>query len=64
MEFIKFEVADFDSSYYVMFGRPALTKFIAVHHYPYLLLKMPGPNGMLSFWGDLKRLYDYDMEAI
>jgi hypothetical protein len=48
-EFIKFEVADFESSYHAIFGRPALAKFLAVPHYPYLLLKMPGPNGVLSF---------------
>jgi hypothetical protein len=47
-EFIKFEVADFESSYHAIFGRPALAKFMAVPHYPYLLLKMPGPNGVLS----------------
>ena len=49
IEFIKFEVADFESSYHVIFGRPALAKFMAIPHYPYLLLKMPGPNGILSF---------------
>ncbi|XP_066347951.1 uncharacterized protein [Miscanthus floridulus] len=63
-EFIKFEVADFESSYHAIFGPPALAKFMAVPHYPYLLLKMSGPNGVLSFQGDLKRSYDYDMEAI
>jgi hypothetical protein len=41
-EFIKFEVANFESSYYAILGRPALAKFMAVLHYIYLLLKMPG----------------------
>jgi hypothetical protein len=41
-EFIKFEVANFDSSYHAILGRPALAKFMAVPHYVYLLLKMPG----------------------
>jgi hypothetical protein len=63
-EFIKFEVADFESSYQAIFGRPALAKFLAVSHYPYLLLKMPGPNGVLSFRGDLKRSYGCDAQAI
>jgi hypothetical protein len=40
-EFIKFEVADFESSYHAILGRPALAKFMAIPHYPYLLLKMP-----------------------
>jgi hypothetical protein len=41
-EFIKFEVANFKSSYDAILGRPALAKFMAVLHYVYLLLKMPG----------------------
>lgn len=48
MEFIKFEVADFEPAYHAIFGRPAMVKFLAIPHYPYLLLKMPGPNGVLS----------------
>ena len=63
-EFIQFEVADFESLYHTIFGRPALAKFMAVPHYPYLLLKMLGPNGVLSFRGDLKRSYDCDTEAV
>jgi hypothetical protein len=63
-EFIKFEVADFESSYHAIFRPPALATFMAVPHYLYLLLKMPGPNGVLSFRDDLKRSYYYDAEAI
>jgi hypothetical protein len=40
--FIKFEVANFESSYHAILGRPALAKFMVVPHYIYLLLKMPG----------------------
>ena len=57
IEFIKLEVVDFDSSYHGILGRPALAKFMAIPHYPYLLLKMPGPNGVLSLWSDLKRAF-------
>jgi hypothetical protein len=32
-EFIKFEVANFESSYHAILGRPALAKFMAVPHY-------------------------------
>jgi hypothetical protein len=63
-EFIKFEVADFESSYHAIFGRPVLAKFMAVLHYPCLLLKMLGPNSILSLRGDLKRSYDCDAQAI
>jgi hypothetical protein len=41
-EFIKFEVANFESLYHAILGRLALAKFMAVPHYVYLLLKMLG----------------------
>jgi hypothetical protein len=63
-EFIKFEVANFESSYHAILGRPALTKFMAVPHYVYLLLKMPGQSGVLTLRGDLKKSYDCNQEAI
>jgi hypothetical protein len=59
-EYIKFEVTDFESSYHVILGRPALAKFMTVPHYVYLLLKMPGKTGILTFRGDLKKSYDCD----
>jgi hypothetical protein len=63
-EFIKFEVADFELSYHAILGRPALPKFMAIPQYPYLLLKMPGPNDVLSLQGNLKRAFDCDVQAI
>jgi hypothetical protein len=59
-EYIKFEVANFESSYLAILGRPTLAKFMAVAHYVYLLLKMLGKSGMLTFRGDLKKSYDSD----
>jgi hypothetical protein len=49
IEFIQFEVADFETSYHAILERPALAKFMAIPHYPYLLLKMPEPHGILPF---------------
>jgi hypothetical protein len=63
-EYIKFEVANFESLYHTIFGRPALAKFMALPHYAYLLQKMPGKIGVLTFRGDLKKSYNYDQEAI
>jgi hypothetical protein len=60
-EFIKFEVADFESSYHAILRRPALAKFMAIPHYTFLLLKIPGPNGVLSLRDDLRRAFDYDI---
>jgi hypothetical protein len=38
-EYIKFEVADFDSSYHAILGKLALAKFMAVPHYATYYLK-------------------------
>jgi hypothetical protein len=63
-EFIKFEVANFESSYHAILGHPALAKFMAVPHYVYMLLMMPGLSGVLTLRGDLKKSYDCNKEAI
>jgi hypothetical protein len=63
-EYIKFEVADFETSYHAILCRPAITKFMAVPHYTYLVLKMPSPAGVLSLQGDLKISHDCDTEAV
>jgi hypothetical protein len=63
-EYIKFEVADFETSYHAILGRPAIAKFMEVPHYTYLVLKMPSPAGVLSLQGDLKASFDCDTEAV
>jgi hypothetical protein len=63
-EYIKFEVADFETSYHVILGRPAIAKFMAVPHYTYLVLKMPSPVGVFSLQGDLKISFNCDTEAM
>jgi hypothetical protein len=63
-EYIKFEVADFETSYHAILGRPAIAKFMAVPHYTYLVLKMPSPAGVLSLQGDLKISFECDTEAV
>jgi hypothetical protein len=63
-EYIKFKVADFETSYHAILGRPAIAKFMAVPHYTYLVLKMPSPVGVLSLQGDLKVSFDCDTEAV
>jgi hypothetical protein len=62
-EYIKFEVADFVTSYHAILGRPAIAKFMAVPHYTYLVLKMPSPARVLSLQRDLKISFDRDTEA-
>ena len=53
-EHIRFEVVDFSTAYNAFLGRPALTKFMAIPHYTYLVLKMSGPQGVISVKGDVK----------
>jgi hypothetical protein len=63
-EYIKFEVADFETSYHAILGRPAIAKFMVVPHYTYLVLKMPSPAGVLTLQGDLKISFECDPEAM
>jgi hypothetical protein len=63
-EYVKFEVADFETSYHAILGKPAIAKFMAVPHYTYLVLKMPSLAGVLSLQGDLKISFDCDTEAV
>jgi hypothetical protein len=62
-EYLQFEVANFETAYNAFLGRPTLTKFMAVPHYAYLVLKMPGPNGIITINGDIKHAYDCDRES-
>jgi hypothetical protein len=62
-EYLKFEVADFETSYHAILGRPAIAKFMAVPHYTYLVLKMLSPAGVLSLQGDLKISFDCDTKV-
>jgi hypothetical protein len=52
---IWFEVADISSPYHALLGRPALAKFMAVPHYTYLKMKLPGPRGVITVSGCFKR---------
>nr|AAT73678.1 putative polyprotein [Oryza sativa Japonica Group] len=62
-ENISFEVADFETAYHAILGRPALAKFMAVPHYTYMMMKMPGPRGVLSLRSDIKQAVTCDKES-
>jgi hypothetical protein len=62
-ETIQFEVVDFETMYNAFLGRPALSKFISIRHYAYLVLKIPGSRDVISIKGDIKRAFDYDRES-
>jgi hypothetical protein len=57
-EYIKFEVADFETSYHAILGRPTIAKFMAVPHYTYLAFYAKPSRCTLSPRGleDLARL--------
>nr|AAT94049.1 putative polyprotein [Oryza sativa Japonica Group] len=62
-ENICFEVTDFETAYHAILGRPALAKFMAVPHYTYIMMKMPGPRGVLSLRSDIKQAVTCDKES-
>jgi hypothetical protein len=53
-EFLRFEVASFDCGYNVIIDRPVLAKFMAIPHYSYMILKMPGPQGIITMHADFQ----------
>jgi len=62
-EFVNFVVADFDGTYYAVLGRPSLTKFMAVPHCSYLVLKMPTEKGILTVRGNVYTTYTCEEES-
>jgi hypothetical protein len=53
-KYMQFEVANFEMTYNAFLERPALTKFMDIPHYDYLVLKMLDPNGAISIRRDVK----------
>ncbi|XP_066162167.1 uncharacterized protein [Oryza sativa Japonica Group] len=49
-----FDVADLNLPYNAVLGRPTLVKFMAATHYAYLQMKMQGPAGPITVFGDVK----------
>ena len=54
-ETINFEVVDWPSQYHAILGRSTFARFMAVPHYAYLMLKMPGPMGVITVKSDFDR---------
>jgi hypothetical protein len=53
-EKLDFKVMDWPSQYHAILGRPAFLRFMAVPHYMYLVLKMPGPKGIITVKGSFE----------
>jgi hypothetical protein len=52
-DYVNFMVTDFNGTYHAILDRPALTKFMAMPHYSYLVLKMPTEHGVLTLRGNI-----------
>jgi hypothetical protein len=53
-EKLNFEVMDWPSQYHAILRRLAFSRFMAVPHYTYLVLKIPGPNGIIIVKGSFE----------
>jgi hypothetical protein len=60
---MNFVVADFDGTYHAILGRSALTKFMAVPNYSYLVLKMPIEHDVLTLRGNVYTAYTCEEEG-
>ena len=63
IEFVNFVVTDFDGTYHAILGHSSLTKFMAVPHYSYLVLKMPTEKGFLTVRGNGYTAYTCEEES-
>jgi hypothetical protein len=63
-ETLTFEVVGFRGTYHAVLGRPCYTKFMAVHNYTYLKLKMSGPNGVITVGSTYRHAYECDVECM
>jgi hypothetical protein len=54
IEFLRFEVANFNCGYNTIIRRPRLAKFMAIPHYTYMILKMPEPQGIITVRADFQ----------
>jgi hypothetical protein len=63
-KFLRFEVAHFDCGYIAIIRRPGLAKFMAIPHYPYMILKMSGPQGIITVRADFQGATEYFRGAI
>jgi hypothetical protein len=53
-EKLEFKVMDWPSQYHAILRRPALSRFMSVPHYTYLVLKMTGPNIIITVKGSFE----------
>jgi hypothetical protein len=62
-DYINFVVMDFKGTYHAILGRLALTRFMDVSHYSYLVLKMPTELGVLTLRGNIYTAHTCEEES-
>ena len=63
-EYVNFFVADLDTTYHAILGRPALSKFMVVPHYVYMVLKILMEQGVLTLLANVSTVYDCERKGI
>ena len=61
---MNFFVANFDTAYHTILGQPALTKFMALPHYVYMVLKIPMEQGIFTLRANVSTAYDYERKGL
>src|ERR1041384_7288074 len=59
---LEFEVLDWKSQYHAILGRPVFAQFMAIPHYAYLKLKMPGSAGVITVNGSFIKSEECDRD--
>jgi hypothetical protein len=62
-DYVNFVITDFEGTYHAILGRLALTRFMVVPHYSYLVLKMPTEQGVLTLRDNVYTAYTYEEES-
>jgi hypothetical protein len=62
-DYINFVVADFEGTYHAILGHLAKTKFMAVPHYRYLVLKMSTEKRVLTLRDNVFVAYTYEEDS-
>ncbi|XP_066333927.1 uncharacterized protein [Miscanthus floridulus] len=63
VDYVNFLIANFNTAYHAILGRPALAKFMVVPHYTYLVWKMSTEQGVLSLHDNLNVAYNCQKES-
>jgi hypothetical protein len=63
IEILTFEVVGFSGTYHAILGRSAYAKFMIVPNYTYLMLKIPGPKGIITVGPTYQCAYECDAEC-